>query len=102
MASSGERRRVDCRFATRAAVSPAANPVCSDEASCAGAGAAYPAEEGSRRTPPRRVVAAATTMESTYKDSKPYVLTDLGSQFVHYTMTELVARLNPAVHEDRR
>jgi len=54
-----------------------------------------------KRRPPRRV-AAATTMESAFEDSKPYVLTDLGSQFVHYTMTELVARLNPAVHEDRR
>jgi hypothetical protein len=33
--------------------------------------------------------------ESAFEDSKQYVLTELGSQFVHYTMTELVARLNP-------
>jgi len=32
-------------------------------------------------------------MESAFEDSKQYVLTELGSQFVHYTMTELVARL---------
>lgn len=41
---------------------------------------------------PRRV-AAANTMESAFEDTKQYVLTDLGSQFVHYTMNELVARL---------
>ena len=41
---------------------------------------------------PRRV-AAATTMESAFEDTKQYVLTDLGSRFVHYTMNELVSRL---------
>lgn len=41
---------------------------------------------------PRRV-AASNTMESAFEDTKQYVLTDLGSQFVHYTMNELVARL---------
>jgi hypothetical protein len=47
---------------------------------------------------PRRV--ASANMESAFEDSKPYVLTELGSQFVHYAMTELVARLNPeSTHE---
>jgi hypothetical protein len=48
--------------------------------------------------PPRR--AASATMESAFEDTKQYVLTELGSQFVHYTMTELVARLNPAQAEN--
>lgn len=33
------------------------------------------------------------TMESSFEDSKPYVLTELGQQFVHYTMNEVVRRL---------
>jgi hypothetical protein len=32
-------------------------------------------------------------MESAFEDSKPWVLTELGGQFVHYTMTELVTRI---------
>jgi hypothetical protein len=36
---------------------------------------------------------ASTTMESAFEDTKPYVLTELGEQFVHYTMTEIVPRL---------
>jgi hypothetical protein len=50
---------------------------------------------------PRRV-AASTTMESAFEDTKQYVLTELGSQFVHYTMTELVARLNPGQAETKK
>jgi len=42
--------------------------------------------------PPRRL-ASTGTMESAFEDTKPYVLTELGSQFVHYTMNELVDRL---------
>lgn len=38
--------------------------------------------------------AAPTTMESAFEDSKPYVLTALGKEFVHYTMIELVKRIN--------
>lgn len=34
------------------------------------------------------------TMKSAFDDTEEYVLTELGSQFVHYTMTELVARLS--------
>ena len=37
--------------------------------------------------------AAPTTMESAFEDTKPYVLTALGKEFVHYTMNELVHRI---------
>ncbi len=36
---------------------------------------------------------AQTTMESAFEDTKPYVLTSLGREFVHYTMNELVHRI---------
>jgi hypothetical protein len=36
---------------------------------------------------------ASNTLESAFEDSKPYVLTGLGEQFVHYTMNEIVKRL---------
>jgi len=39
---------------------------------------------------------APTTLESSFEDSKPYVLTELGKQFVHYTMNEVVGRLAEA------
>ncbi len=38
--------------------------------------------------------AGPTTLESAYEDSKPYVLTALGTEFVHYTMNELVLRIS--------
>jgi hypothetical protein len=44
-----------------------------------------------KKTNPRRT--ASGTLESAFEDTKPYVLTELGKQFVHYAMTELVARL---------
>lgn len=34
-----------------------------------------------------------TTMESAFEDSKQYMLTDLGKEFVHYTMNESITRL---------
>ncbi len=34
-----------------------------------------------------------TTMESSFEDTKPYVLTELGKQFVHYAMSEVVRRI---------
>lgn len=34
-----------------------------------------------------------STMESAFEDTKPYVLTELGRQFVHYTMNEVVERI---------
>ena len=33
------------------------------------------------------------TMESAFEDIKQYVLTELGKQFVHYTMTDMVKRI---------
>lgn len=33
------------------------------------------------------------TMESPFENTKPYVLTELGKQFVHYTITEIVPRI---------
>ncbi len=41
---------------------------------------------------------APTTMESAFEDSKPYELTALGKQFVHYTMTDTVGRLESGNH----
>jgi hypothetical protein len=32
-------------------------------------------------------------MESAFEDKKPYVLTALGQKFVHYTMTDVLRRL---------
>jgi hypothetical protein len=48
-----------------------------------------------RKSPqrPRRGM-APTTMESAFEDTKPYVLTNLGKQFVHYTMSEAVTRID--------
>ncbi len=48
-----------------------------------------------RRRPPRRRGPAPTTMESSFEDSKPYVLTELGKQFVHYTLMGDIRRLEP-------
>jgi hypothetical protein len=46
-----------------------------------------------RRQPVRSGRTAQTTMESAFEDTKPYVLSDLGKQFVHYTMNEVVTRV---------
>lgn len=40
-----------------------------------------------RRSPPR-------TMESAFEDTKPYVLTSFGEQFVHYTMNDFIRRIS--------
>ena len=48
-----------------------------------------------RKSPQRsRRGSTPATMESAFEDTKPYVLTDLGKQFVHYTMNEVVARID--------
>lgn len=47
-----------------------------------------------RRRPVKNRKVSSNTMESAFEDSKPYVLTELGKQFVHYTMNEAVQRLN--------
>lgn len=44
-----------------------------------------------QRTSARRP--APTTMESAFEGTKPYVLTEMGKQFVHYTMNEVVTRI---------
>jgi len=44
-----------------------------------------------KRVPTRK--ARKLTLESAFEDSKPYELTNLGNQFVHYAMTELVPRI---------
>ncbi len=46
-----------------------------------------------RKRPQRRQGSAPSTMESTFEDTKPYVLTELGKEFVHYTMNEVVTRI---------
>ncbi|MBN2381327.1 hypothetical protein JXQ70_00455 [bacterium] len=47
-----------------------------------------------RKTPQRRrSTKPSSTLESAFEDTKPYVLTELGKQFVHYTMNEVVARI---------
>ena len=48
-----------------------------------------------RRSRPRRRGPAPTTLESAFEDTKPYTLTELGKQFVHYTMNEVVTRIGP-------
>lgn len=47
-----------------------------------------------RKRPVRNRKVVQGTMESAFEDSKPYVLTELGKQFVHYTMNEVVQRLS--------
>ncbi|HET9285267.1 MAG TPA: hypothetical protein VFR24_25220 [Candidatus Angelobacter sp.] len=49
---------------------------------------------------PRR--ASSSTMESAFEDTKQYVLTELGSRFVHYTMTELVKQIGGPPPEEKK
>ena len=46
-----------------------------------------------RKKMPKRKGPVSTTMESAFEETKPYVLTGLGQQFVHYTMNEVVKRI---------
>ena len=46
-----------------------------------------------RKRPAERRGGTPSTMESAFENSKPYVLTELGRQFVHYTMNEVVTRV---------
>lgn len=46
-----------------------------------------------RRKGPRVRTPASTVLKSPFDDEKPYVLTELGKQFVHYTMEEIVPRI---------
>lgn len=52
--------------------------------------------QGRFKRRPRGRRTSAATLELAFEDTKQYVLTELGSQFVHYTMNELVARLAPS------
>lgn len=47
-----------------------------------------------RRRAPRRRGPAPTTMKSAFDDAEQYVLTELGKQFVHYTLMGEVRRLS--------
>jgi hypothetical protein len=51
-----------------------------------------------RKRPQPRRAQAPTTMESAFEDVKQYVLTELGKQFVHYTMNEVVTRVSSGEH----
>lgn len=51
-----------------------------------------------RRRPPRRRGPAPSVVESAFEDTKQYVLTELGKQFVHYTMNEVVTRLGESAN----
>jgi hypothetical protein len=53
-----------------------------------------------RRSQPKRRGPAPTTMTSAFEGSKPYVLTELGKQFVHYTMNEVVVRIESGNGEE--
>jgi hypothetical protein len=55
-----------------------------------------------RKTPARRPrgFGAARTMKSAFDDSEQYELTELGGQFVHYTMNEVVSRLTSKPESD--
>jgi hypothetical protein len=46
-----------------------------------------------RRSPQKRRGPAPATLDSAFEDTKPYVLAGIGKQFVHYTMNEIVTRL---------
>jgi hypothetical protein len=46
-----------------------------------------------RKRRPRARQPVSMTMESAFEDTKPYVLTGLGEQFVHYTISEAVTRI---------
>jgi hypothetical protein len=54
-----------------------------------------------RKRRPRSRYPVATTMESAFEDSKPYVLTELGGQFVHYAMNEVVVRVGAGQGDSR-
>lgn len=47
-----------------------------------------------RKRPRRTKTPPPTTLDSAFEDQKPYVLTELGGQFVHYTMNEVVKRIS--------
>ncbi|WP_447769868.1 hypothetical protein [Aeromonas veronii] len=46
------------------------------------------------RRPAPRTNSSTKTLETAFEQTKPYVLTELGKQFVHYTMNNVVTRLS--------
>jgi hypothetical protein len=46
-----------------------------------------------RKRTPKRKGHLPATLESAFEEHKPYVLTELGKQFVHYTMNEVITRI---------
>lgn len=42
---------------------------------------------------PQKGLGSSGTMESAFESTKPYVLTELGKQFVHYSMSDVVKRI---------
>ncbi len=48
-----------------------------------------------KKTSPTERSSASGTMKSAFDDQEGYELTGLGTQFVHYTMEELVSRISP-------
>jgi hypothetical protein len=49
-------------------------------------------QQRARRTP------APTTIKSSFDDVEPWVLTELGKEFVHYTMNEGIGRIEGDNH----
>ena len=47
-----------------------------------------------KQTGKKRVTASASVMKSAFDNTEPYELTELGTQFVHYTMEDVVMRLD--------
>ena len=54
-----------------------------------------------RKKTPRRKGSVPTTLESAFEETKSYGLTELGKQFVHYTMNEIVPRLGDGLPSDQ-
>jgi hypothetical protein len=46
-----------------------------------------------KKTPTRGSGSGSSMMKSAFDDKEPYELTELGKQFVHYTMSEIVPRM---------
>lgn len=49
-----------------------------------------------RKKTPKRKGPVSSTIESSFEETKPFFLTALGSQFVHYSMNEVVPRIGEA------
>ncbi|MBT9331666.1 hypothetical protein [Paracidobacterium acidisoli] len=54
-----------------------------------------------KRTRHVRKGTTPATLESAFEDTKPYVLTNLGKEFVHYTMNEMVRRISTDTVNDQ-